>query len=65
LPLLDAALAPFAARPHWGKVFETDAARFASLYPRLGDFRRLAERLDPVAKFSNLFLERTVFADRA
>jgi xylitol oxidase len=65
LPLLDAALAPFAARPHWGKVFETDAARFDSLYPKIGAFRRLAERLDPGAKFSNHFLERTIFAARA
>jgi xylitol oxidase len=65
LPLLDAALAPFGARPHWGKVFETDAARFDSLYPKLGDFRRLAERLDPGSKFSNSFLEQTIFADRA
>jgi xylitol oxidase len=64
LPLLDAALAPFAARPHWGKVFETDAARFDSLYPKIGEFRRLAERLDPGAKFSNSYRERTIFADR-
>lgn len=56
------ALAPFAARPHWGKLFETDNARLAVAYPRLGDFRVLAERLDPNGKFRNGFLDRWVFA---
>jgi len=59
---IDAALAPFDARPHWGKLFETDATRFDSLYPRLPEFRRLAGRLDPDGKFRNAFLDRTVFA---
>lgn len=62
LPSIDAALAPFDARPHWGKVFETDASRLGILYPRLGDFRELAARLDPSGKFQNAYLDRTVFA---
>jgi xylitol oxidase len=62
LPEIDAALARFDARPHWGKLFATDATRLESLYPRLPDFRRLAGRLDPVGKFRNAFLDRTVFA---
>lgn len=62
LPSIDAALAPFDARPHWGKVFETDASRLDLLYPRLGDFRELAARLDPRGKFRNSYLDRTVFA---
>ena len=62
LPAIDAALAPFAARPHWGKVFDTDTDRLASLYPRIGDFRALAARLDPCGKFRNAYLDRTVFA---
>lgn len=53
LPDLDATLAPYGARPHWGKVFETDHARLATAYPRLGEFRALAERLDPEGKFAN------------
>jgi len=63
LPLIDAALAPFDARPHWGKVFEIDATRFDSLYPLLPAFRQLADRLDPLGKFRNDFLRRTIFAD--
>ena len=61
LPTLDAALAPFGGRPHWGKVFETDPTRFESLYPQLPAFRALAQRLDPAGKFRNEFVDRWVF----
>lgn len=61
LPDLDDALARFDARPHWGKLFETDPGRMAQLYPRLAQFRELAERLDPGHKFRNEFVDRWVF----
>jgi xylitol oxidase len=61
LPVLEAELAPFAARPHWGKLFDGDAAAVGPLYPRFGDFTALAERLDPAGKFRNRFLDRKVF----
>lgn len=64
LPAIDAALVPFDARPHWGKLFETDASRLDSRYPRLPDFRQLADRLDPQGKFRNDYLERLVFSPR-
>jgi alditol oxidase len=57
---LERALAPFAARPHWGKLFLADAAAIAPLYPRHADFVRLAERLDPRGAFRNAWLERHV-----
>ena len=60
LPQLDAVFAPFDARPHWGKVFETDADRLAALYPRLPAFRALAAGLDPEGKFRNGFLKRWI-----
>lgn len=53
LPQLDDALAPFQARPHWGKLFSTTPERLAAAYPRLGDFRTLADRLDPTGTFRN------------
>jgi alditol oxidase len=62
LPDIDAALAPLGGRPHWGKVFVTDPARFEALYPQLPAFRHLAEKLDPEHKFRNDYLDRTVFA---
>ncbi|MFE4230622.1 FAD-binding protein [Arthrobacter sp. NPDC056886] len=61
LPLLEAELAPFGARPHWGKLFHAGAAGLAPLYPRFADFTALAGRLDPAGKFRNAFLDRTVF----
>jgi xylitol oxidase len=61
LPVMEAALAPFDARPHWGKLFTTDAARLSELYPKLPEFRRLAARLDPNGKFRNDYLDRTIF----
>jgi xylitol oxidase len=57
---VEAALAPFGARPHWGKVFVADAAAIAALYERLPDFEALLERLDPRAAFRNDWLERHV-----
>ena len=60
LALLEAALAPFGARPHWGKVFVAEATTNAPLYPRHADFARLVDRLDPRQAFRNAWLERHV-----
>jgi alditol oxidase len=57
---LEAALAPFEARPHWGKLFDAKAATLAPLYRRLPDFVRLVERLDPRGAFRNQWLETRV-----
>ena len=57
---LEAALAPFEARPHWGKLFSANAAVIAPLYERLPDFVRLVERLDPRGAFSNSWLQTHV-----
>jgi xylitol oxidase len=52
LPRIEAALAPFEPRPHWGKLFvRSPAAR----YPRLPAFRALRDRLDPGRVFGNAF----------
>lgn len=60
LPLLEKELAPFEARPHWGKLFTMAPERLQSLYPRLDDFRRLLRDLDPTGKFRNPFVDRYV-----
>jgi xylitol oxidase len=57
---IEAALDPFEARPHWGKVFLADAAVVAQRYPRLPDFAALAGRLDPRGVFTNAWLRRHV-----
>lgn len=61
LPRVEAALRPFAPRPHWGKLFTMDKAEIATRFPRLGDFRALARRYDPQGKFRNTFLDETLF----
>jgi xylitol oxidase len=55
---VEQALAPFEARPHWGKVSHVTAGRVAELYPRLGDATALFDSLDPRGKFSNDRLAR-------
>ena len=60
LPAIEDALAPFDARPHWGKLFTMDAARVQSLYPKLADFRALLAQYDPTGKFRNDFLARYI-----
>jgi alditol oxidase len=57
---LEVALAPFAPRPHWGKLFFAGAATIADRYERLPDFAALAKRLDPRGAFRNDWLERHV-----
>jgi xylitol oxidase len=61
---VEAVLAPFGARPHWGKLFLGRAAAIAPLYPRLPDFAALVERLDPRGAFRNEWLETRVLGTR-
>ena len=54
LPLIEAVLRPFGARPHFGKVHGFTSGMVAQLYgDRLAAFRGLAQRLDPTGKFVN------------
>jgi xylitol oxidase len=57
---VERALAPFEARPHWGKLFLMGADSIGRLYERRDDFVALLERLDPRGAFRNEWLERRV-----
>jgi xylitol oxidase len=61
LPLIEAALAPFELRPHWGKLFTLPAAKVQARYPRLADFRALLREFDPGGKFRNAFVDEYIF----
>jgi xylitol oxidase len=61
LPVIERELAPFKARPHWGKLFTLSPSRLRSLYERLPDFTRLSRTHDPQGKFRNAFLNRNIF----
>jgi len=63
LAQLETALAPFEARPHWGKLFRANAAAIAPLYERMSDFIRLVERLDPRGAFRNSWLKARVLGE--
>jgi len=60
---LETVLAPFGARPHWGKLFDADATAIAPLYERMPDFVRLVERLDPRGAFRNSWLEARLLGE--
>lgn len=60
LPDLEARLAAFGGRPHWGKMSSLDHAAIAGLYPRLADFRDLVARADPERTFASAFGERVL-----
>lgn len=61
LPTIEAKLEPFRAKPHWGKLFTMDTPKLRALYPKLSDFRKLAEKFDSAGKFRNEFLNTNVF----
>jgi xylitol oxidase len=60
---LESVLAPFKARPHWGKLFNAEAAEIAPLYERMPDFIGLVERLDPRGAFCNSWLRARVLGE--
>jgi xylitol oxidase len=58
LAAVDSRLAPFEARPHWGKLFDTSPEAVRARYERWPEFQRLRHRLDPAGKFGNELLDR-------
>jgi xylitol oxidase len=58
LPDIEAALAPFEPRPHWGKLFALGPSEIAARYQRLPDFVGLMRAYDPEGKFRNDFIDR-------
>lgn len=61
LPMIEAALAPFNARPHWAKMFTMAPSRIDSLYAKMPEYRTLMAQHDPKGKFRNKFLNANVF----
>jgi xylitol oxidase len=62
LPVIEKELAPFNARPHWGKLFTTTPADLKSIYKKLPDFIQLSRTYDPQGKFRNQFLDTNIFS---
>ena len=53
LPVLEEALQPFGARPHWAKLYAMRPQSALDLYANAGSFRKLRASLDPEGKFGN------------
>jgi xylitol oxidase len=62
MPLIEKELAPFKARPHWGKLFTMSPAELRSRYKKLPDFIQLDKKFDPQGKFRNEFLSTNIFS---
>ena len=63
LPQIEAKLKPFSPRPHWAKVNTLRAAQIDSIYPRMGDFKRLMKQYDPQGKFVNSYMQEEVLGN--
>ena len=61
LPLIEAKLEPFQAKPHWGKLFTTSPAKIQSLYEKMPAFQQLLMKYDPNGKFRNTYLNQYIF----
>ncbi len=58
LPVIEGQLAPYGARPHWGKLFAMDYQMLQSRYEKLEDFHKLVRTYDPEGKFHNAFTRK-------
>src|SRR5216684_2227521 len=62
LPVIEKELAPFQARPHWGKLFTMSPLQLHSSYKKLPEFIALIKKFDPQGKFRNDFLSTNIFS---
>ncbi|HEY7328719.1 MAG TPA: D-arabinono-1,4-lactone oxidase [Gemmataceae bacterium] len=61
MPRIEKELAPFNARPHWGKLFTIAPGELQKRYDRLPDFKRLLMEYDPRGKFRNNYLDTNLY----
>lgn len=61
LPKIEANLAPFNVKPHWGKLFTVNPRELRDRYERHADFTALAKAYDPNGKFINSYLAKNIF----
>ena len=66
LPVIERALKPYLARPHWGKLATSDIYCYSgitALYGKvaLEGFQALCQKHDPAGKFRNEFVETCLF----
>jgi L-gulono-1,4-lactone dehydrogenase len=62
---VEAAMAAFGGRPHWGKRSWLTAAELEGRYPRWAAFAAVRRMLDPEGRFANAFTERMLGSQEA
>ena len=62
LPVIEQALSPFNARPHWGKLFTLPPQVLDSRYANLQQFKKMVADYDPDQKFRNEFLNENLYS---
>ena len=62
LPVIEKELAPFDARPHWGKLFTISPVELKRIYKKMPAFIALSQQFDPHGKFRNEYLNKNIFA---
>ena len=61
LPMIEEKLAPFDARPHWGKLFTMAPSRIKPLYAEMSSYQELLAHYDPHGKFRNRFMDTNIY----
>jgi xylitol oxidase len=61
LPRMEAKLAPFNVKPHWGKLFTIDPRILQGRYEKHAAFVALAKAYDPTGKFRNSYLNKNIY----
>ena len=62
LPQIETALAPFGARPHWGKIFTLSPQTLDARYQNTPAFKEVMAQYDAQGKFQNEFLKKNLYA---
>ena len=55
---VEAIMADYSGRPHWGKMHFLDSEALADLYPKWDEFQTVRRTLDPAGVFANRYTER-------
>ncbi len=61
LPMIEAELSPYNARPHWGKLFTMKPSVIHERYEKYADFLKLIGKYDPNGKFRNAYLDLNIY----
>lgn len=61
LPQIEKVLAPYNAKPHWGKLFTLSHLQLNGLYEKMPAFVQMLKEYDPAGKFRNAFLSKNIY----